>query len=107
MVFMVCGICKAQNARTLNDSCPQRQYTDEQFSPKTLIIYYDGNKGKMNLKRAIRKYKATIIYQYNIINAFAISIPEGEILDASIAYFRKIRGVLGVEKDRICHLDNH
>ncbi len=75
-----------------------------EYSPSTLIISYDAEIGKETLLGAVKDYGAEIIYDYNIINAIAIKIPEGKTLQESIEYFRKVKGVLAVEKDRIYHL---
>jgi len=70
-----------------------------QYSPKTLIIYYNQDNGKKNIIEAIKQYGATILYTYNNINGIAISIPEGKNMEESIQYLRKIKGVLEVSKD--------
>ena len=70
-----------------------------QYNPKTLIIYYNQNNGKKNIVEAIKQYGATILYSYNNINGIAISIPEGKTLEESIQYFKKIKGVVEVNKD--------
>ena len=51
------------------------------FSPDTLIISYDETIGKEPLLAAIEEYNATIIYDYNMINAMAIRIPDGPYLN--------------------------
>ena len=77
------------------------QQTGLAYSKNTLIISYDDGIGKEPLKRAIRKYGAEIIYDYRIINALAIRIPE-----ESIEYFERVKGVVGVSKDRVYQIDD-
>lgn len=78
----------------------------EKFSPNVLIISYDAEVGKKALLKAVKDYKAEIIYDYKIINAIAIRIPNDKTLDESITYFKGVKGVIAVEKDRILELDD-
>jgi len=94
-----------------NDSClasshwqVQRE-TSQQYSEKTLIIFYQGKSGKARLLRAVKRYKAKVIYNYNNFNSIAISIPDGKTLEQSIRYFKKVKGVIAVNKDYINKLD--
>lgn len=91
--------------RIEGDTIPVSGHPSEQFSPKTLIIFFAGRKSKSRLLKAVKQYKAKVIYQYRMMNGMAISIPEGKTLDESITYFEHIKGVVSVQKDRICHLD--
>ncbi len=77
---------------------------NEAYSPTTLIIMVDSLVGKEPLRQAIKEYGATLIYDYTIIPGVAIRIPEGTTLEQGIAYFRKVRGVVSVNKDRITRL---
>ena len=76
------------------------------FSPNTLIISYDETIGKEPLLSAIEEYNATVIYDYSIINAVAIKIPDGTELETAIEYFKNIEGVLFVNKDYIYQIDD-
>ena len=69
------------------------------YSPNTLIISYDESIGQGPLKKAIAKYGAEIIYDYSIINAFTVRIPDGKTLEEAAKYFRKVKGVLEVSKN--------
>lgn len=75
------------------------------YSPSTLIIYYDEGVGKSPLKKAAAKYGADVIYDYSIINALAIKIPDGKTLDDATKYFKKVKGVIEVSKDASYLLD--
>lgn len=72
-----------------------------EYSSNTLIISYDMDVGRNPLLKAIKKYKASIIHDYSIINAIAIRIPEDKTLDESIVHFESVRGVIQVSEDRI------
>ena len=76
----------------------------EFYSQNTLIIMYDTEIGKEPLLKAIKAYKAEVIYDYNITPAIAIRIPEGTDIHDAIAYFKKTKGVVSVERDRIYRL---
>jgi hypothetical protein len=100
----LCDGISAQK-RIENDTIPADEHTSEQFSPKTLIIFFAGRKSKTRLLKAVKRYKAKVIYQYRMMNGMAIAIPDGKTLDESITYFEHVKGVISVQKDRICHLD--
>ena len=77
---------------------------DGAYSPNTLIIMVDTLVGKGPLMEAIKEYGATLKYDYSLIPGVAIRIPEGKTLQESIAYFKKVRGVVSVSKDRITRI---
>ena len=77
---------------------------DEEYSPNTLIVMYDENVGKEPLVEAVKSLNAEIIYDYNIIPGMAIRIPNGSEIHRWIAYFKSVKGVASVERDRINHL---
>ena len=76
----------------------------QQFSPTNLIITVDNTIGKEHLKKAIEEYHAEILYDYNIINSMAIKIPEDKNIEEAIEFFKKVKGVIGVERDRIAQI---
>jgi hypothetical protein len=77
----------------------------EQYAPHTLIAYYDADIGKQYLLKAIKKKKCEVIYDYSIVNAVAFRVPDTmDILEAK-KHFEGVKGVLGVERDRIYRLD--
>ena len=76
----------------------------EFVSPTNLIIMYAKEIGKSHLLKAVRKYGAEILYEYNIIPGIAIKIPEGKDINQAIEYFSGIKGVTAVERDHIYHL---
>lgn len=75
-------------------------------SPNTLIISYDETIGKQPLLDAIEEYNAIILYDYSIINAVAIKIPDGTEIENAIDFFKGIEGVLFVNRDHIYHIDD-
>jgi len=78
---------------------PQKQYSEH-----TLIIHYKGKKGKKSLLKAVKKYKATVIYNYGNINAIAIQLPENIKVEDAKAHFEKVKGVRQVNYDRIMRI---
>ena len=75
-----------------------------EYSPNTLIIMYDETVGKEPLMEAIEAYGAEVKYDYSLIPGMAIRIPDGKDIRDAIAFFRKVRGVTSVERDRIIRL---
>lgn len=74
-------------------------------SPSTLIIWYN-HKYKKKLLKAIKKYKAEIIYDYKNFNGVAIKIPEGKDIDKAQKHFQKVKGVLSVNRDQIMNIQS-
>ena len=96
--------CSTQKPVTVIDN-PQPVLGDEtDVSPNTLIIMYDTEAGKEPLLKAVEQYGAELIYDYSIIPGIAIRIPDGTDIHEAIAFFRKVKGVISVERDRIYHL---
>ena len=65
---------------------------------------YDEAVGKEPLLEAIETYGAEVKYDYSLIPGMAIRIPDGKDIHDAIAFFRKVRGVTSVERDRIIRL---
>ncbi len=76
-----------------------------EYASDVLVVTYDIEIGKEPLKKAIRKYGASIIYDYRIVNAIAVRIPEPEKIGEAILHFEKVKGVLEVSRDRVNYLD--
>ena len=76
----------------------------QDYAPDHLIIMYSQDVGKEPLLLAIKDYNAEIIYDYKIITGMAIRIPDGQDLSEAMEYFKAVKGVVSVEKDRIIHL---
>ena len=65
---------------------------------------YDQEIGKEPLLKAIKDYKAEIIYDYSIIPGMAIKKPDSKTLEEAMQYFKKVKGVVSVEYDHVYHL---
>ena len=100
---------------TLSCGAARRTYTldgpslvttepEGEYSPNTLIIMYDETVGKEPLLEAIEAYGAEVKYDYSLIPGMTIRIPDGTDIRDAIAFFRKVRGVTSVERDRIIRL---
>ena len=81
----------------------QHEYVPE-HSPSVLIVMYDQETGKEPLLKAIKEYKAEIIYDYSIIPGMAIKKPDEKTLEETMQYFKEVKGVVSVEYDHIYHL---
>ena len=71
------------------------------FSPNTLLIMYDKEVGKAPLLEAIREYGAELIYDYGKACGVAIRKPDAKTIEETIAFFKKVKGVTHVSRDRI------
>lgn len=76
-----------------------------EFSSDVLVISYDIQIGKDPLKKAIRKYGAEIIYDYRIVNAIAVRVPDPAKIKEAVTYFEKVKGVMQVSRDKVNYLD--
>ena len=110
LFFSACKTKKeaiSHNPHTRGDLLPSMPGKGElglEYSPNTLIIMVSEDVGKEPLYKAIKDYGATLKYDYSIIPGVAILIPEGTTLEQGIAYFKKVKGVVSVNKDRITRL---
>lgn len=77
-------------------------------SPTTLIIWYDasGKSNKKTLLKAVKDYKAEVIYDYKTFNGIAIKIPDGTDINSAITYFKKVKGVLQVNRDHVMSIQD-
>jgi hypothetical protein len=110
--FLVLTGCSKKSAPVVSVEKPAvsqesgRSTNNGEFSPSTLIIFYDSVIGKTPLMKAVSDYHATLIYDYRMMSGIAIKIPAGKDINDAIKYFEKVKGVLQVNRDRICHLDD-
>ncbi len=70
-----------------------------------LILYFEKG-AKESVKKAILKYGAEIVYEYNALGGFAIKIPKGKSINDAMVYLKKIKGVSSVHRDQIIKLDD-
>lgn len=79
------------------------------YNPGVLIINYTRNDTvRTALFARVKQLDATVIYDYNIINAIAVRLPEPHTLsptNRAILSFKSLPGVLAVERDRIARLN--
>ena len=71
------------------------------YSATRLVISYDTKIGKEAILKAIQEYNAKIIYDMKKSPIIVIKILQGQSLVKAIEYFKKIEGVLQVNKDGI------
>lgn len=75
------------------------------YSRDVLIVSYDEEIGKEPLKKALKKYGAEVVYDYRLVNALAVRIPDPDEINEAIARLEKVKGVLQVSRDRMYRLD--
>lgn len=79
--------------------------TDKSITTRTLIIYYDEKIGSQFLMDAVQEIGAELIYEYKTLKGIAVRIPEQKSVESAISYFKKIKGVSSVHRDRIYSID--
>lgn len=79
------------------------------YNPGVLIINYTRTDTvRAALLAQVNQLNATVIYDYNIIDAIAVRLPEPHALSATnraIQALKSLPGILAVERDRVAHLD--
>lgn len=68
-------------------------------SSGVLIVFYDPATGSGPLLRAARHYGSDIVYQYEMFHAVALTVPRHKPLSKAIRYYRRVKGVIAVNKD--------
>ncbi|MFC2389515.1 MAG: hypothetical protein ACFNNL_07425 [Kingella oralis] len=68
-----------------------------------LIIFVEQGKGDAGVA-AVIQYGAEVVYRYQMINGIAIRVPAGKNVDAAMAHFERVRGVLQVQRDQVMQL---
>ena len=102
--------CSSQKATVPQERKAVRTQMDRVYSdvtPHGLIISFDSAVGSAPLLRKAAKMKCTILHQYKNLNMVALSVPDSIDIREAITTFRKVKGVIAVERDRILHLDNN
>jgi len=79
---------------------PQPLPAPQLYDLHSLIISYDVEVGKKPLKRAIKRKKCEIMYDYKNFNMIAVRLPDNFPLAEAEEYFRNVRGVIHVGKNR-------
>lgn len=100
MAALCCPVSSCKTIKTVQTQ-PAAEY-----SPSTLIVFYDAKVGSAPLLSAIEKMRGEVLYKYSNFNAVAFKIPYNAEINAVMKSVRKVKGVLSVERDRIMHLDN-
>lgn len=79
------------------------------YNPGVLIINYTRTDTvRAALLAQVNQLNATVIYDYNILDAIAVRLPEPHTLSATnraIQALKSLPGILAVDRDHIAHLD--
>lgn len=107
--MMVLCCCNTRQQASVEPLVDNRVIVDQvqpgvDYSPTTIIVMCDSTIGKEPVRQAVVQCGASIIYDYHIICGMAIRKPDNMTLEQAIAHFKKVRGVVSVERDRIMRL---
>lgn len=113
-ITISCSVKRAPNA----EPAPQKSLTkisdtvriipvqkDKTLTTRTLIIYYDEEVGDRFLLGAVKEIGAVLVYEYKTLKGIAVRIPEQQSVESAITYFKKVKGVRSVHRDRIYSID--
>ena len=90
--------------KTLGGERHEVETDNKEYSKNTLIVYVDANTGKEPLFEFCKAKKFEVIYNYSNISGAALKIPENVSIEKAIAHLKKVKGVVGVERDSIMKL---
>lgn len=101
IAYLVVWLFGISNCTSVKSTGPEEVSKTDDYLRDSLIIYYDPQIGKAELLKKIAVYGAVAKYQYGIIDAVAVTLPKNKTVSEAEAYFRKVKGVLQVQKDYI------
>ncbi len=104
LVFILLStlLCACQSTPTQSTTIPSQQQAQD--TTGNLIIFYDDQTGSAPLLKAVKTSGATLVYEYKNLHGIAIRPSSKTNIEDTIAYFKKINGVLSVEQDRLLKL---
>ncbi len=105
--------CQSTKIAQVNISTAQESSADSAnsctrhlFNPNILMVSYDGEIGKENVKKAVKETGANIVYEYQNFNMFAIRKPDDMSIARAIEFFRNVEGVTNAVEDQMCEVDS-
>lgn len=98
-LFATAGCATSRNAKNA-----ATENTDTATS-RNLIIYYDPAVGNEGLLKAVAAYEAKLLYDYENLHGIAIQIPSTKSMDKATSHFKKIKGVVSVNRDEIMKIN--
>ncbi|MBF1278748.1 MAG: hypothetical protein HXM87_10100 [Neisseria sp.] len=106
LVFVLLStlLCACQSPSTAVQSTVIPSQQQAQDTTGNLIIFYDAQTGSAPLLKAVKISGATLVYEYKNLHGIAIRPSSKTNIEDTIAYFKKINGVLSVEQDRLLKL---
>ena len=86
-----------------NGEGPEMAKRENEKNPvsHTLIIFFDKKIGNKPLLKAVKKLGCTLLYKYKAFSGVAVKVDEKHDVDQAIADFKKVKGVISVNKDGI------
>jgi hypothetical protein len=85
-------------------NCHSISATSPRYYRQSDFIFYDAQIGSAPLLKAVKTSGATLVYEYKNLHGIAIRPSSKTNIEDTIAYFKKINGVLSVEQDRLLKL---
>ena len=95
--------CRTKQVVELPAPVQERRYEPE-HSASVFLVMYDAEVGKAPLLEAIEHYGCEVVYDYHSFNGMALKKPVNKTLEETMQLFRKVKGVLTVEYDRMYRL---
>ena len=91
---------------TVESTQPDRKpVAQKDYSPNTLIVFYDNKIGETPLLKEIDKMKGVVIYQYRLSCGLSLRIPKLMRIKTAMKRLSQVAGVTQVMRDSIIYLD--
>ena len=104
MVSVLVLLCGCKTHKLVSRPVPSAVY-DQERSRHVLIIMCDPAVGNGPLLEAARKMNGKIFRQHDIIESVAFRVPNNVPMERAIRKLLNVKGVQGVERDGVMHLD--
>ncbi len=98
IIMLLVGACKSQHYATT--TVMPVSDAKSNMVERTLIVMYDETIGSDLLMKAAEEYGANVVNQFSSINGVALLIPEDKNVYDAIKYFKGVKGVISIERNR-------
>lgn len=105
LTLFASALCLIACGKPPSTAIQQGAVSQQAQESQVFIIFYD--KTQTNTKQLVeqgRKWHVELVYDYRNLNGLAIRIPNKNDVESVKEAYRKMKGVLSIEKDQINQL---
>ncbi len=82
---------------------PTTEERNLHYTPATLLIFFE-EAAQQDVLAAAQRYGCSILYTFRHMHGCAVRIPATKSVEESIAYFKRLTGVLQVQRDEVINV---